>query len=110
VTEHFTQIVGADEAVRIVCQKLNRFAAPLKLPPMLRGLANVRRLGDVDVWFVPQNAGIARFHAVTHDDISIDVGVDFSELSSDYLEEMVAGVQKELNKHRAGRRGMTVVH
>ena len=102
MTEHFTQIIGAEEAVRIVCQKLDRFAAPLKLPPMRRA-ANVLRIGEVEVWFDPENAGVARFHAVTHDDCSIDVGVDFSELSSDYLDEMVAGIQQELNKHRAGR-------
>lgn len=110
MTGHFTQIIGADEAVRIVCQKLDRFAAPLKLPPRERGIANLRRIGDVEVWFDPANVGIARFHLVSHDNAEIDVKVDFSELSSDYLAEMVAGVQKELNKHRANRRGMTVVH
>ena len=100
MTEHFTQIIGADEAVRIVCQKLDRFAAPLKLPPQVRAV-NVRRVGDVEVWFDPINAGIARFHIVTHDNCDVDVKVDFAELSSDYLDEMVAGVQQELNKHRA---------
>lgn len=100
---HFTQIIGIDEAVRIVCEKLNRFAAPLKLPPRERGIANLRRVGDVEVWFDPVNAGIARFHAVTNDDCEVDVKVDFAEMSSDYLEEMVVGIQQELNKHRAKR-------
>lgn len=103
MTEHFTQIIGADEAVRVVCGKLDRFAAPLKLPPRERGVANLRRVGDVEVWFDPQNVGVARFHFVTPDDCELDVKVDFSELSSDYLDEMVTGVQKGLNEHRAKR-------
>ena len=113
MTEHFTQIIGADEAVRIVCQKLDRFAAPNKIHPHgfhVRFYENIRKLGNIEVWFDPRTTGVARFHTVTHDDISIDVAVDFSELSSDYLDEMLSGVQQELNKHRANRRGMTVVH
>lgn len=102
MTEHFTQIIGAEEAVRIVCQKLDRFAAHNKLPPRMRA-ANVRRVGDVEVWFSPDEPGVARFHVVTHDNCDVDVKVDFAELSSDYLDEMVAGVKQELNKHRAGR-------
>lgn len=108
MTEHFTQIVGADEAVRMVCQRLARFAVPLKLPPMQRA-PNLRRVGDVEIWFDPANAGVARFHLVTKDDAEVDVEVDFSKLSSDYLEGMVAGVQSSLCEHRAKRRGMSVV-
>jgi|SRR3990172_1918843 len=107
---HLTQIVGHDEAVRIVAAKLIRFAAPLKLPPRERGIANIRRIGDVEIWFDPVNVGIARFHFVTSDDCELDVSVDFSELSSDYLENMVVDVQKKLNEHRARRRGMSIVH
>lgn len=105
-----TQIVGADEAVRLVCEKLARFAAPHKLPAMDGDFANIRRLGNVDIWFDPENAGQARFHAVTHDNIGIDVTVDFTELSSEYLADMVAGVRSEIDKHRGGRRHLHVVH
>lgn len=109
MAEYFTAIVGVDEAVRLVCDKLSRFAAPNKLPPRQRG-ENLRRVGNVEIWFDPVNTGIARFHVVTADDCDVDVTVDFAELSSEYLDDIVLSVQQELNKHRSERGHNRMMH
>lgn len=97
------QTVGVDDAVRVVLAELKRFAAPYKLPPLPEA-ANLRRYGDIDVFFDMQNDGIAIFHMVTFDDIEVSVSVDFVELDREYLDEIAVRVSNDINEHRGKRK------
>jgi len=97
-------VVGVNDAVRVVVDALKRFAAPDKLPPP-ETAKNMRRIGDIDVFFDVREGheGEARFYLVTHDNIWIDTKVDFKELTREYLDEIVRNVEDKLGEVRCKR-------
>lgn len=101
--------IGPDEALRVVLKELERFAAPRKLPATSREAENLRRYKNVEVWFDMNTAGLASFHFITHDNIEMSIQINFLDLDREYLDSMNHDIQKELNNHRANRKGLRVI-
>lgn len=99
-----TQIAGIDETVRIVLARLNPFAAKNKIPNRQEQHYNLRKVGNIEIWFSMEEVGVARFHLVTKDDVDVDVRIDFADITSEYLNNMVEDVKSAVNKHKAERR------
>jgi hypothetical protein len=98
------QVIGIDEAVRLVCKELEQFAAPGKLPDYREQYENLRRHGNIDIFFDMEEVGVAHFHFVTWDDVEVNAEFDFGELTREYLDKRVAEIRDKINEHRASRK------
>ena len=104
-----TQVIGAEEAVKLVCRELNkRFAAPNKIPRRDGEFENYRRYGDVEIWFDMENVGQARFHCVTWDSCEMEVVVDFAAITREYLDDLMNQCETKLRTHRGNRSPLVV--
>lgn len=101
--------IGLEEAVRIICRELERFAAPGKLPSHDNNrYPNLRRHGDIDIFFDMKKVGHAQFHFVTWDNCEANVVVDFTKMDRAYLANLVKQVEDDLNRHRSNRGALLI--
>lgn len=94
--------VGIEDAVRETAKMLSILAAPGKIP------GNTYR--GVEITFDLNAPGIAFYRLVTRDDIEVTVRVDFSLITRDYLQNMMAGAKKYIEEHRAARSPLILPH
>lgn len=83
---------------------VKRFAAPDKLPPRDRA-DNLRRYGDVDVFFDMREGheGEANFYFVTHDNLTINFTVDFKSLDREIIDQLARNIEDAINIRRKTR-------
>lgn len=94
-------LIGVEDAVKEVAKRLALYAAPNKMPNYVENFDNLRRLHDIDIFF--GKPGIAVYHFVTHDDIEVNIQIDFAELTREGLDAQVEEVRKTIDRHRAQR-------
>ncbi len=105
-----TQTIGIEESVRVVARTLKRFAAPGKLPNRDGMYQNLRRVGDIEIFFDVREdrVGHAAFHFVTWDNVDVSVDVDFSALTREYLQNLENEVLSKMNQHRTTRETLII--
>jgi hypothetical protein len=100
--ENVQVIASIESAVRYVAKEFARFSAPNKLPPK-EYADNIRRIGDIDIFFDFERPGVAVYHFVTWDNIEVSVGFDFTMLDREYMADMMRDIQKRIDEHRGNR-------
>ncbi len=96
--------IGPEEAVRVVLNELERFAAPRKLICRKERHENLKQVGNIEIFYDVIETGKAAFHFVTYDDIEVAVDVNFTKMDREYLDDLIHAVREDIDKHRAERK------